>query len=86
MKNHIIFYSKKGCHLCEGLHDKLTSIQDFELQIEMRDIETNEDWFARYEYEIPVLTIIKNGSEVILPRFSPRLSIQKIAQKLATYF
>ncbi len=81
----LIFYSKPGCHLCEGLHEKLMQIQDMPLQIEVRDITTNTDWFEKYQYEIPVLAIKKNDTEVVLPRFSPRTSTEKIAQKLMKY-
>ena len=86
MNNHLIFYSKPGCHLCEGLYEKLNSLQNLTLNIELRDITTNEEWFERYQYEIPVLTILKEGKEVALPRFPPRSSAQKIEQKLAAYF
>ncbi|OKH19261.1 glutaredoxin family protein [[Limnothrix rosea] IAM M-220] len=83
--HHLIFYSKPGCHLCEGLQEKLTRIKNLSLQIEVRDITKNVEWFEKYQYEIPVLTIEKNGSEMTLPRFSPRASSEKIAQKLSMY-
>lgn len=81
----LIFYSKPGCHLCEGLAEKLAQIQTVEFALEMRDITANPDWFEQYQYEIPVLCIIKGGQEVVLPRFSPRIAIAKLEHKLATY-
>lgn len=56
---HLILYSKPGCHLCEGLQEKLVQIVEKPsfacLVLEVRDITTRDDWFAAYEYEIPVL-------------------------------
>ncbi|MEH2077477.1 MAG: glutaredoxin family protein [Nostoc sp.] len=51
----LILYSKPGCHLCEGLQEKLEKIQNLSFELEIRDITTREDWFAAYEYEVPVL-------------------------------
>ena len=54
---HLILYSKVGCHLCEGLQEKLKQIADLDIQLEIREITTNPDWFDRYQYEIPVLCL-----------------------------
>ena len=86
MAHHLIFYSKPGCHLCEGLQEKLEAIEAIALEIEIRDITTNPDWFELYQYEIPVLAIVRHGTEVNLPRFSPRTSATNIAKKLMDYF
>ena len=51
----LILYSKPGCHLCEGLQEKLEQIQSIPLKLEVRDITTRDDWFQQYQYEIPVL-------------------------------
>lgn len=51
----LIFYSKPGCHLCDGLKEKLDQLDHLPLQIEVRDITQNPEWFERYQYEIPVL-------------------------------
>lgn len=57
----LILYSKPGCHLCEGLYEKLEQIRSFPLQVEVRDITTREDWFQAYQYEIPVLVWVKGA-------------------------
>ncbi|PSB25383.1 thioredoxin family protein [Stenomitos frigidus ULC18] len=54
---HLILYSKPGCHLCEGLHEKLAQIQSLDLDLDVRDITTRDDWFQAYQYEIPVLVL-----------------------------
>ncbi len=80
---HLILYSKPGCHLCEALLEKLQQIPS--LEIETRDITAQEDWFAAYQYEIPVLHLLKNGEVMTLPRISPRASVEQVAKILARY-
>ncbi|XP_027091770.2 uncharacterized protein LOC113749694 [Coffea eugenioides] len=87
----LVLYSKPGCCLCDGLKEKLQaalclsgpdSIQNVELQI--RDITTNPCWEKAYQYEIPVLAVVRSdGFEETLPRLSPRLGIELIQKKLA---
>jgi Glutaredoxin-like domain (DUF836) len=82
---HLILYSKVGCHLCEGLQEKLAQITDFDLQLEIREITTNPDWFGKYQYEIPVLCLQVDGVEKPIPRFSPRASVSHVQQNLQQY-
>jgi Glutaredoxin-like domain (DUF836) len=82
---HLILYSKVGCHLCEGLQEKLAQITDLDLQLEIREITTNPDWFDRYQYEIPVLCLKVDGEEKTIPRFSPRASVAHVQQNLQQY-
>ncbi|MBD2521615.1 glutaredoxin family protein [Nostoc sp. FACHB-133] len=88
----LILYSKPGCHLCEGLQEKLEQIQNLSFELEIRDITTREDWFSAYEYEVPVLYLSNRqgaedaeGSEKLLPRPSPRASVQQLEQMLRKY-
>ncbi|QNP31231.1 glutaredoxin family protein [Cylindrospermopsis curvispora] len=93
----IILYGKPGCHLCEGLIEKLEQITDnkdsnksanISFTLEVRDITTREDWFAAYQYEIPVLFLwdSSKGTEYLqsLPRPSPRASVQQLENLLFT--
>lgn len=84
---HLVLYSKPGCHLCEGLQEKLEQIQTLEFELEVRNIEQRPDWFSRYQYEIPVLCWVSpaDGAEMPLPRLSPRGSATQLAQMLQTY-
>ena len=82
----LILYSKPGCHLCEGLEGKLKQIETLEFDLEIRDITTREDWFDAYQYEIPVLRLQLPQGEKTIPRFSPRLSVERLAQQLEKYF
>ena len=85
----LVLYSKPGCHLCEGLQEKLESVSHLDFDLEIRDITTRADWFERYQYEIPVLCRVVQMAdgrrEEALPRLSPRASTAKLEQMLLTY-
>ena len=78
----LILYSKPGCHLCEGLLEKLEQVNSIKFDLEIRNINTREDWFAAYQYEIPVLCQKLPDGEKPLPRISPRASATKLEQML----
>ncbi|NLQ05046.1 glutaredoxin family protein [Cylindrospermopsis raciborskii] len=96
----IILYGKPGCHLCEGLIEKLEQIThdtnksssnkdtNISFTLEVRDITTHEDWFAAYQYEIPVLFLWDPSRETeslqSVPRPSPRGSVQQLENLLLT--
>ncbi|WP_096622115.1 glutaredoxin family protein [Calothrix sp. NIES-3974] len=85
---HLILYSKPGCHLCEGLQEKLTQIQTIKIDLEIRDITTQDDWFQMYQYEIPVLFIVNpdNPQQMqMIPRPSPRTSVSQLDKILQRY-
>ena len=44
----LILYSKPGCHLCEGLQEKLEQVENLNCELEIRDITTREDWFLAW--------------------------------------
>ncbi len=82
----LILYIKPGCHLCEGLQEKLEQIQSPSFELEIRDITTCEDWLQLYQYEVPVLySVAGNGKEEHLPRPSPRSSVKQLEQMLQKY-
>ncbi|NJR49323.1 MAG: glutaredoxin family protein [Leptolyngbyaceae cyanobacterium CSU_1_3] len=85
----IVLYSKPGCHLCEGLQEKLEQINSLPFELETRDITTRDDWFQAYQYEIPVLYLLKdeslNSSSSLLPRPSPRATVQQLEKMLQKY-
>lgn len=88
----LILYSKPGCHLCEGLQEKLDQIKTLNFELEVRDITTCEDWFQTYQYEIPVLCKCSSTAssqqppvEEQLPRPSPRATVKHLEQMLQKY-
>jgi glutaredoxin len=88
-KMQLILYSKPGCHLCEGLQEKLEQVENLNFELEVRDITTREDWFLAYQYEVPVLCLANHrgaeDTEERLPRPSPRASVQQLTQMLSKY-
>jgi Glutaredoxin-like domain (DUF836) len=86
MNTYLILYSKAGCHLCEGLLEKLQQIETIKTQkwlLEIRDITTNPDWFEKYQYEVPVLCQKLPTGEKMIPRPSPRATVEQV-EKLLT--
>ena len=82
----LILYSKPGCHLCEGLQEKLAQIKTLSFELEIRDITTDDNLFAMFQYEIPVLHFVTNeGKEQAIPRPSPRLSVEGLEKFLGKY-
>lgn len=82
----LILYSKPGCHLCEGLEEKLKQVRNPDIELEVRDITQREDWFAAYEYEVPVIFQQVGDREKPIPRPSPRASIGQLEKTLQKYF
>ena len=90
----LILYSKPGCHLCEGLQEKLEKIletQNFaSVQLQIRDIMTRDEWFAAYQYEVPVLYVTnrrdaEEAEEEMIPRPSPRATVSQLEKMLRKY-
>jgi hypothetical protein len=82
----LILYSKPGCHLCEGLEEKLRSITTIDLSLDVRDITQDDAAFQAYQYEIPVLYVQTDADKLLpTPRQSPRASVSQIAQMLQPF-
>ena len=77
----LILFSRKGCCLCEGLEERLRALDLSALQpplsLEVVDIDAPDcspELRARFDLEVPVLTLVIIGRQLELPRVSPRLS------------
>ena len=79
---YLILYSKPGCHLCQGLQEKLDRVDNVPFELEIRDITTREEWMNAYQYEIPVLCQKLPDREKALPRISPRASVGELEKML----
>lgn len=92
MTYRLILYSKPGCHLCEGLQEKLEQIQGLDFTLEVRDITSRDDWFQSYQFEIPVLALELSSepdgesTTYPIPRPSPRASVKQLEQMLQKYW
>lgn len=85
----LVLYSKPGCHLCEGLEEKLAALAHLDFELEIRDITTQTEWFQAYQYEIPVLCCVTETAsgpqETPLPRLSPRAPVSQVERLIQTY-
>ena len=48
-------YSRRGCHLCDVLLEELLPLVRGRLDVEVRDIESREEWQRRFNVRIPVV-------------------------------
>ena len=55
-------YSRRGCHLCELLIEELLELNLGRMQVEVRDIDSREDWRDAYDTRVPV---VKYDGELI---------------------
>ena len=55
MKPLLYVYSRQGCHLCDVLVEELLPLVRGRLDVEVRDIDSREDWKTRFDVRIPVL-------------------------------
>ena len=51
----LVVYSRQGCHLCELLIEELLPLIRGRAELEVRDIDTREDWQEAYDLRVPVL-------------------------------
>jgi hypothetical protein len=48
-------YSRAGCHLCEILIEQLLPLVRGRATIEVRDVDTREEWAVSYGLRVPVV-------------------------------
>ncbi len=51
----LVVFSRQGCHLCEELIEELLPLIRGRMSLEVRDIDTRDDWRDRYDTRVPVL-------------------------------
>ena len=51
----LVVYSRQGCHLCDELLEELLPLVRGRLGVEVRDIDTRDDWRETYNTRIPVV-------------------------------
>jgi len=86
---YLIVYSKPGCHLCDGLKDKISAVLDKAMfqpsplskaSLQIRNILDEPEWEQAYGLAIPVMTAIKRGEseEIKIPRAPPRITADRL--------
>ena len=51
----LVVYSRQGCHLCEELLEELLPLVRGRLEVEVRDIDSRDDWRDAYNTRVPVV-------------------------------
>ncbi len=77
----IYVYSRRGCHLCEVLVEEMLPLLQGRIDIEVRDIDTNEDWRQAYDVRIP---IVEYEGRVICQYHLDQAKIEAIVAASAT--
>lgn len=75
MKPVLYVYSRRGCHLCDVLVEELLSLLRGRLNLEVRDIDSRDDWKQRFDVRIPV---VEFGGEVVCQYRLDRPAIEAI--------
>ena len=51
----LLVYSRRGCHLCEQLIEELLPLVRGHLAVDVRDIDSRDDWRAAFDIRVPVI-------------------------------
>lgn len=71
MRPQVTLYGKAGCSLCDETRADLDLLAgELEFDRTEIDITTNEEWFDRFRYLIPVIDI--DGGELLTPPLTIR--------------
>ena len=71
----VIVYSRRGCHLCEVLIEELLPLVNGRLALEVRDVDSDPAWAAKYLTDVPV---VEFGDQVVCRHFLDRDAIAGI--------
>lgn len=50
-------YSRAGCHLCEVLIEELLALARGRATVDVRDVDTRDDWRQEYGLRVPVVEL-----------------------------
>ena len=49
------YYTRRGCHLCEQMLEELLPLIRGRAELEIRDVDTRQDWLRLYDSRVPVV-------------------------------
>ena len=75
----IHIYSRHGCHLCEALIEELLPLIRGQLEIEVRDVDSREEWRQAYDICIPV---VEFEGEFVCQYTLDRAALRRIMDKI----
>ena len=67
-------YSRPGCHLCEQLVEELLPLIAGRVTVEIRAVDSNQDWRSRFGDRVPVLAI---GDDIVCEARLDRLAVER---------
>lgn len=79
VKPTLYVYSRRGCHLCDVLVEGLLPLVRGRLDVEVRDIDSREDWRQKFNVRIPV---VEFQGEVVCQYHLDRPSIEAVLAQL----
>ena len=79
MTSTLYVYSRRGCHLCDVLVEALLPLVRGRLDIEVRDIDSRDDWKERFDARVPV---VEYEGEVVCQYRLDQPSIESLLAKL----
>lgn len=74
-------YTRRGCHLCELLIEELLDLTKGRLELDIRDIDSREDWREKYDVRVPV---VRYDGEFICQYHLDREALTRILSKNTT--
>jgi predicted thioredoxin/glutaredoxin len=74
-------YTRRGCHLCELLIEELLEMAKGRLELDIRDIDTRDDWQQKYDSRVPV---VRYDGEFICQYHLDRDALTRILRKNTT--
>lgn len=72
-------YSRRGCHLCDVLIEALLPLVRGRFELDIRDIDSREDWRAAYDVRVPV---VEYDGECLCQYQLDPIAIQALARRL----
>ena len=73
----VVVYSRRGCHLCELLLEELEPLVRGVARIEVRDVDTRDEWREQYGLRVPVVCC--DGDEICQYNLDRRAVLDRIA-------
>ncbi len=73
-------YSRQGCHLCEVLIEELLPLIRGYMELDVRDVDSLEEWRQAYDIRIPV---VEFEDEFVCQYTLDRAALRRIIDKIA---
>ena len=74
-------YTRRGCHLCEVLIEALLEQVNGRLELDIRDIDTRDDWRELYDTRVPV---VRYDGEFVCQYHLDRDALEQILSNTTT--